>query len=153
MRLVCLFWPAPAPYPSYHWLIGASIRESSPDLGSRRSGHDGFLRSRFHILHSCAEIKQVDDFSYGTGWGVIVMLDELDAALRLISHGPHRWTASWEQVCLHPSLAIPVVEGLYFEQCLLKRDLSEDWQRFWPPLRQALSADSCSVTQVQFWDF
>jgi hypothetical protein len=39
----------------------------------------------------------VDDFSYETGRGVIVTLDELDATLGLISHGPHRWTANLEQ--------------------------------------------------------
>ena len=111
-------------------------------------------------------------------------LDELNAILRLISQGPHRWIASWEQelvedrkmvgqrrvrirysnpgfadmpteisyffpafndamfeeayllVCLHPSLAIPAVKGLYFEEGVLKHDLWEDWQRFWPPLRK-----------------
>jgi hypothetical protein len=129
------------------------------------------------------------DFSYGTGRGVIVTLDELDATLRFISHGPHRWTASLQRdlveeeqmprqsyvgirysnpefadmpteitylfpafsdvifgetsilVCLHPSLAIPSVEGLYFEDGELKHDILEDWQHFWPPLRQALVAD------------
>jgi hypothetical protein len=130
------------------------------------------------------------DFSYGAGRGVIVTLDELDATLRLISHGPHRWTASLEKVvleewqasrrcsirirytnpeftdmpteisylfpafndamfeeaytlvCLHPSLAIPAVKGLYFEEGALKHDLLEDWHRFWPPLKQSLSAQS-----------
>ena len=42
-------------------------------------------------------------------------------------------------VCLHPSLAMPVVKGLYFEEGALKHDPLEDWQRFWPPLRQAFS--------------
>jgi hypothetical protein len=37
-------------------------------------------------------------------------------------------------VCLHPSLAVPVKEGLYFEGAALKRDLLEDWYRFWPLL-------------------
>lgn len=34
-------------------------------------------------------------------------------------------------VCLHPSLAELVVQGLYFQG-------DEDWHRFWPPLRQLL---------------
>jgi hypothetical protein len=141
------------------------------------------------------------DFSYGSGRGVIVTLDELDATLRLSSHGLHQWTASWEQelvedrqmlsqrrvrirygnpgfadmpteisylfpafndaifeeayllVCLHPSLAIPAVKGLYFEEGVLKHDLLEDWQRFWPPLKKAFSGVPCSVNQVQFGDF
>jgi hypothetical protein len=132
----------------------------------------------------------VDDISYGTWQGLIVTLEELDTILRLISHGPHRWTASLEKVameegqasrpcsdmpneisylfpafddamlgetyilvCLHSSLAIPVVKGLYFEQDSLKHDLLADWQRFWPPLRQALSAVPSPVNQVQFGDF
>ena len=38
-------------------------------------------------------------------------------------------------VCLHPSLAELVVQGLYFEGDKLKTDCLEDWYRFWPPLR------------------
>ncbi len=178
---------APAPVLVIITQIGNGTPETGPDLDSRRSGHAGFLLRRVHILHSGAEIEYVDEFSYETGRGVIVTLDELDATLRLISHGPHRWTANLEQelvedrqisrrccarirytnpefadmpteisylfpafsdatfseafilVCLHPSLAIPVVKGLYFEEGSLKHDLLEDWQRFWPPLRRALS--------------
>jgi hypothetical protein len=37
-------------------------------------------------------------------------------------------------VCLHPSLADPIVQGLYFEGDELKADCMEDWYRFWPPL-------------------
>jgi hypothetical protein len=48
-------------------------------------------------------------------------------------------------VCLHPSLAIPVVKGLYFERDELKYDLIEDWCRFWLPLRKHLSAANRSA--------
>jgi hypothetical protein len=41
-------------------------------------------------------------------------------------------------VCLHPSLAVPVQEGLYFEGAALKHDLLEDWYRFWPLLIAAV---------------
>lgn len=41
-------------------------------------------------------------------------------------------------ICLHPSAAIPIAEGWYFEDALLKRDILEDWGRFWDPLKQAL---------------
>jgi hypothetical protein len=41
-------------------------------------------------------------------------------------------------VCLHPSLADLVVQGLYFEGDKLQTDRLEDWYRFWPPLRRVL---------------
>jgi len=41
-------------------------------------------------------------------------------------------------VCLHPSLAVPMVKGLYFERDQLKYDLLEDWDRFWTPMRKSL---------------
>ena len=43
-------------------------------------------------------------------------------------------------VCLHPSAAIPLVSGLYFEGPDLKHDILEDWNQFWSPLRTALHA-------------
>jgi len=49
----------------------------------------------------------------------------------------------WEPsilICLHPSLAVPVVKGLYFEDEALKYDLLGDWDKFWTPLREALSS-------------
>lgn len=42
-------------------------------------------------------------------------------------------------VCLHPSAAIPIAEGLYFEDASLKGDILEDWGRFWDPLRTVLN--------------
>lgn len=45
-------------------------------------------------------------------------------------------------VCLHPTAGIPVIQGLYFEGPELKRDLLEDWGRFWEPLRGALTSRS-----------
>jgi hypothetical protein len=41
-------------------------------------------------------------------------------------------------VCLHPSEAIAVAYGLYFEGDFLKRDCLEDWILFWLPLRESL---------------
>ncbi len=43
------------------------------------------------------------------------------------------------RVCLHPSTAIPVAEGLYFEGAELRVDHLEDWGRFWDPLKAALA--------------
>lgn len=42
-------------------------------------------------------------------------------------------------VCLHPSMVIPLTGGLYFEHDALKYDMLEDWDRFWSPLREAVS--------------
>jgi hypothetical protein len=41
-------------------------------------------------------------------------------------------------VCLHPSLADLVVQGMYFEGDKLKTDCLEDWDRFWAPLQRLL---------------
>jgi hypothetical protein len=43
-------------------------------------------------------------------------------------------------VCLHPSEAIDVAYGLYFEGDFLKRDCLEDWTLFWSPLVESLIA-------------
>jgi hypothetical protein len=49
------------------------------------------------------------------------------------------WRITESFVCLHPSLAIPVQEGLYFDGDRLLGDPLEDFFSFWPPLREALS--------------
>ena len=42
-------------------------------------------------------------------------------------------------VCVHPSLIVPVQEGLYFEGDRLLCDPLEDFENFWRPLRRVLS--------------
>jgi hypothetical protein len=49
------------------------------------------------------------------------------------------WRETESFVCLHPSLAIPVQEGLYLDGDRLLGDPLEDFFSFWPPLREALS--------------
>jgi hypothetical protein len=44
-------------------------------------------------------------------------------------------------ICLHPSEAIDVGYGLYFEGDDLKRDCLEDWILFWSPLGKSLIAE------------
>jgi hypothetical protein len=44
-------------------------------------------------------------------------------------------------ICLHPSEAIDVAYGLYFEGDSLKRDCLEDWTLFWSPLGKSLMAE------------
>ena len=41
-------------------------------------------------------------------------------------------------VCLHPSTAIVISHGLYFEGDQVKQDVLEDWRAFWTPLGQSL---------------
>lgn len=41
-------------------------------------------------------------------------------------------------VCLHPTGAIPLTRGLYFEDDRLGADILEDWNRFWEPLGKEL---------------
>jgi hypothetical protein len=42
-------------------------------------------------------------------------------------------------ICLHPSAAIPLSEGIYLEEGNVKLDTLEDWDRFWKPLSNALA--------------
>ena len=49
------------------------------------------------------------------------------------------WLETESYVCLHPSLAVPVQAGLYFEGDRLLRDPLEDFDRFWAPIRKVLS--------------
>jgi hypothetical protein len=90
-----------------------------------------------------------------SGQGTIITLVDLQTKLGFISCGQHQWTArlarvagEWQmaypQQCVEiwytnpefidPSLADPIVQGLYFEGDELKADCMEDWYRFWPPL-------------------
>jgi hypothetical protein len=41
-------------------------------------------------------------------------------------------------IWLHPSEAVDVAYGLYFEGVALKRDCLQDWMLFWSPLRESL---------------
>jgi hypothetical protein len=50
--------------------------------------------------------------------------------------------SSWEEtalVCLDPEIIRPHVEGLYLENDRVVGDCLEDWNLFWPPIKQALS--------------
>ena len=42
------------------------------------------------------------------------------------------------KVCLHPSLMVPVAEGLYYDGDLLKKDWLGDFCAFWYPIRAVL---------------
>lgn len=42
-------------------------------------------------------------------------------------------------ICLHPTSAIPLTRGLYFEGDHLGADILEDWNRFWEPLAATLT--------------
>lgn len=41
-------------------------------------------------------------------------------------------------VCLDSSLEVEVSKGLYWERGQLKYDALEDWDRFWPPIKEFL---------------
>lgn len=49
------------------------------------------------------------------------------------------WRGLESFVCLHPSVAVPVQEGLYFEGARLLCDPLEDFYSFWPLIREVLS--------------
>jgi|SRR6185437_10414081 len=49
------------------------------------------------------------------------------------------WGDGESFVCLHPGLAVPVQQGLYFEGERLLGDCIQDFESFWPPIREALT--------------
>jgi len=51
------------------------------------------------------------------------------------------WDGAGTFICLHPSEAIAVAYGLYFEEEDLKRDCLEDWILFWSPLGESLISE------------
>lgn len=52
-------------------------------------------------------------------------------------------------VCLHPSMAVPVLKGLHFEGSQLRYDLLLDWDKFWPPIRDVLTLATQLALRVE----
>jgi len=103
--------------------ISSGPHQWSVELVQTKPAHKGWTTSHAEIWYTNPELTDMPN----------------EICLSFPAFRDWFWGVEESFVCLHPGLAQTVQPGLYFEGERLLYDCIEDFERFWPPIREILS--------------